>query len=683
MPDEPSHDAADDQTPAPTDPDDPSSTAEPKPRFFAYGLIEDIDYDDLPPLVPKGEDRAKILAAVVEGWCTSLGKPDYIDAHLAAGGFMLDRVNLWDANTDEAIDLGDLLRAVEQRLRDEGAPDTFKQCPDVYILLSGCRVHVCNASGLNIRPRFVAIGVRFGHSARFLNATFGDSANFFRATFGDSASFFRATFGDSARFSNATFGDSASFGWATFGGSASFWNATFGDSANFEFATFGDSASFTAATFGEWAHFFSATFGDSASFRQGTFGKSASFSSATFKDSASFWQTTFGDFAHFEVAKFGNSARFWRATFGRSASFRVAKFGDYASFDFATFGHSAEFERTRVGPQATFDGTDFNWASLFDAELPEADLRTARRYILDATMVRGARFAALPRDPWSRLRRAYTGPRLIFNLLFLTLFFVPYAAKTAYWVGVNRTEQRVYETMTALGERTGELRDAHPEAAAALEQSVAAVHQKLPGPNNPNARRSRVGWLVIGADRQAWYYWVTAVLLIAYNVMRMLLTWVVAPMRDEEERSGHTPRYRLESWNDRFEEGFGYEAEPADTEEEADLDDAQEDPDRDDTDEEPERDEAEDEPDLDDAKDEEPDRDDTDEDQPGSPSRWERLKAWARRRWWYHVERHFEAYGWLTWPHRLTKGLFFLALVSFIYNALNWLMLEVYLPPVG
>jgi len=39
-----------------------------------------------------------------------------------------------------------------------------------------------------------------------------------------------------------------------------------------------------------------------------------------------------------------------------------------------------------------------------------------------------------------------------------------------------------------------------------------------------------------------------------------------------------------------------------------------------------------------------------------------------------------EAYGWLIWPHRVLTALFWLAVISFLLNAIKWLSLPVWLP---
>ncbi|MFH0982075.1 MAG: hypothetical protein V2A79_11095 [Planctomycetota bacterium] len=96
------------------------------------------DYAKLPPLVRRGEDRQAVLERVVRGWCAPTGAEKPAE-HVAKGGFLLDRVTPVDENSGEPIDLGELVRQVEERLRVEGEPEDFRERPDLHIILRGRR----------------------------------------------------------------------------------------------------------------------------------------------------------------------------------------------------------------------------------------------------------------------------------------------------------------------------------------------------------------------------------------------------------------------------------------------------------------------------------------------------------------------------------------------------------------
>lgn len=151
--------------------------------------------------------------------------------------------------------------------------------------------------------------------------------------------------------------------------------------------------------------------------------------------------------------------------------------------------------------------------------------------------------------------------------------------------------------------------------AAVLERALESIACRRPGPENPDSRATRVWRLVVGAARGTWF-WGSAILLLVYNVLRALPTMLVAPMRDEEERSGVAPAYRPSS---------GVEVTPV-----ARL--------------------------------------------------LARLSMRLAKLWWTGYARWTEAYGWLIWPHRVVTVLFWLAVASFAWNAWHWLMLDVWLP---
>ncbi len=162
---------------------------------------------------------------------------------------------------------------------------------------------------------------------------------------------------------------------------------------------------------------------------------------------------------------------------------------------------------------------------------------------LDETRTRNSRFSARAADPWSKLRRSYTGPRMAFNLIFLAAFFVPFFLKTAGWVAAYHVQAEVRESLTGLQEVAAILDgENHPEARS-ISAVVTSLSEQLPRPGSERWRESRVWRLVFGLDREP-AYWLSAIALLLYNVLRWMLTGLVAPMRDEEERSGVSPAWK-------------------------------------------------------------------------------------------------------------------------------------------
>lgn len=144
-------------------------------------------------------------------------------------------------------------------------------------------------------------------------------------------------------------------------------------------------------------------------------------------------------------------------------------------------------------------------ADLRHANLEETILIGAKKYVLDENNTRNTRFSPTPADPWSTLRSKYTGPAMLWTILALIAAFAPYAAKVIYWSAFNRTQISSGEVLTC-----------------------------------ENHECYAVWQLALGIDKGA-LYWMIPCILIFYNVVRGGLTICVAPIRDEEERSGYSP----------------------------------------------------------------------------------------------------------------------------------------------
>lgn len=190
--------------------------------------------------------------------------------------------------------------------------------------------------------------------------------------------------------------------------------------------------------------------------------------------------------------------RFNHATFVRN-NLKNARFDDCeinASFNVCDL-ENAIFRNSNPEQSVAF----------LQCNLSGADLRGAPGCYLDDCYIGGARLPKDISDPWSILRRRYTGIRAIANLMLLVAFFLPYVIETILWVSLNRIENLppIKESMCAQG---------------CSEMPVAAL---LFGYHN--------GWISV----------LTALLLVTYNIMRGYLTIQVAPLRENEERCHYTP----------------------------------------------------------------------------------------------------------------------------------------------
>ncbi len=243
----------------------------------------------------------------------------------------------------------------------------------------------------------------------------------------------------------------------------------------------------------------------------------------------------------------------------------------------------------------------FDGAILWTTQLQESDLRGAVGMRFDETIIRDTKFSPRSPDRWSTLRRHYTGPRYAVTLILLVFFILPYFGKAAGWVAASHSQAALSVALEGAQNRIDAINDSTATGRVVLNQALQGVREKLPGPQGTNWRDVRVWELLLGVDKGPWYF-ATTLMILLYNLLRGLLTWVVAPMRDAEERSGVSPPHRVQG-----------------------------------------------------------------------ATRLAKLTAWLSGGW-------AETYAWLWIPHQAVGLLFAVAVASFLFHALNWLTLVVWLP---
>ena len=187
---------------------------------------------------------------------------------------------------------------------------------------------------------------------------------------------------------------------------------------------------------------------------------------------------------------------------------------------------------------ANLNGSNFEGAVMWHADLEGADLTDAKGLTLSETNIRNARFSPNADDDWSVLRRTYTGARLLFHVLLMLAFFLPFVAKTFYWVAMNNAQhhaQTLYSDVAKAASTHPELESAFQRVEAALKQSNELLKQRN------ELRRYAVWQLLLGVDRGIPIAMLTIALLV-YNLCRLILTRLIGPLREEEERSGISPK---------------------------------------------------------------------------------------------------------------------------------------------
>lgn len=147
-------------------------------------------------------------------------------------------------------------------------------------------------------------------------------------------------------------------------------------------------------------------------------------------------------------------------------------------------------------------------AVLCEADLTRADVRETSGLRFDTNRVRDIHIGGDAPDPWSVLRRSYTGPWFFLHAALLIAFVLPYIGKVLALTAADHAG-RAYENF-------------------APHIPIVAV-ERIPA------------WRVlIGLDKAWWIPTLGGVLLV-YNLIRGILTFRVGMLRDAEERSGITP----------------------------------------------------------------------------------------------------------------------------------------------
>ena len=240
-----------------------------------------------------------------------------------------------------------------------------------------------------------------------------------------------------------------------------------------------------------------------------------------------------------------SEAEFWRASLEgadlRGANIRSAKMrrADLSSARLENCNlEDADLQRA-IFDSAGLRGANLKGANLFETDFSRGDLREVKGMKPNSTLVRQARFSPKAKDPWSALRMNYTGSKLLFHLLFLILFFAPYFARTMMWRGVNSAQETIAAATQELKTVASELsqkEDPTAEVTSKVVSDLSGIQPCLA----EECVEYPVWLLLIGADQRI-LFMLMAIALLVYNVCRAVLTTMVGPLRDEEERSGHTP----------------------------------------------------------------------------------------------------------------------------------------------
>ncbi|MEM8971101.1 MAG: pentapeptide repeat-containing protein [Pseudomonadota bacterium] len=172
-------------------------------------------------------------------------------------------------------------------------------------------------------------------------------------------------------------------------------------------------------------------------------------------------------------------------------------------------------------------------AELKRANLESCDLRGSWGMEVDDNYIHHANFGPNAYDKWSILRRTYTGPNMVINLLFVALFFAPLMLRASGLGALSEIQAEALVDSGVIGQSPVETC-----ARTGLMENPIATGETI-------ACRTRFVWeIMLGSESPFHPYmtWLTIV-LIGYQTLRYWVTVRVSMMRDVEERSGVSPEY--------------------------------------------------------------------------------------------------------------------------------------------
>lgn len=179
---------------------------------------------------------------------------------------------------------------------------------------------------------------------------------------------------------------------------------------------------------------------------------------------------------------------------------------------------------------AELDGADFNRTVLMGANLNGAKLDMATFSGTNLQYSKSAEFdgndlstGQLHRAtyPWLTLRRAYSGPMVTLHAMLLLLFFSPFVARGALHLANTKAVHVGQAVADELVKRVP------GEPAVDLVEKMGLEDSSLIS-------------VLLQWDRSP-LLTILVALLLAYAALRFVLVWRVAPMREEEDRTNHTP----------------------------------------------------------------------------------------------------------------------------------------------
>jgi hypothetical protein len=125
----------------------------------------------------------------------------------------------------------------------------------------------------------------------------------------------------------------------------------------------------------------------------------------------------------------------------------------------------------------------------------------------------------------------------------MTLFFLPLAARVVYWVGINRVQSSIFESVVHTKSPLLTLIHQEHPLTPVFESIVEDMNSLTPCLASVCTEK-RIWEILLLAEHESKIWMLTTLSLLLYNIARIFLAWQVSALREEEDRSGISPKYR-------------------------------------------------------------------------------------------------------------------------------------------
>lgn len=169
-----------------------------------------------------------------------------------------------------------------------------------------------------------------------------------------------------------------------------------------------------------------------------------------------------------------------------------------------------------------------NYTRLCGSDLDRAVLTNVSGLLFDYNSIDKILIEGNSKDPWSILRRTYTGPKYILNIILLIAFLLPFIGKAAYLTALSATQQSLIEISSSIEESTKEIE----AISSVLQQSISHIQTSQ---EQTLAVAVLLGWT------DGIFTTLLIAVVILYNLFRAYLTFKVSSLREAEDRSKVSP----------------------------------------------------------------------------------------------------------------------------------------------